>query len=89
MSKQLPKITLPESLLRLPDVLKISGLSRSSLYDRIRQRLFPKQVSLGGRAVAWPANEIAAVNAARIAGKSNDEVRQLVSELQIARKTAV
>lgn len=80
--------TQPQTLLRLPDVLSFSGLARSSLYARINHGLWPKPVNLGGRAVAWPANEIAAVNAARIAGKSNDEVRQLVSGLQDARKIA-
>lgn len=80
--------SLPQPLLRLRDVLSFSGLARSSLYIRIAEGLWPKPVSLGSRAVAWPANEISAVNAARIAGKSNDEVRQLVSELQAARKTA-
>ncbi len=80
--------TLPQTLLRLRDVISFSGLARSSLYARINHGLWPKPVSLGARAVAWPANEISAVNAARIAGKSNDEVRQLVSELQAARKNA-
>lgn len=79
---------LPQTLLRLRDVLSFCGLSRSSLYVRMEQGLWPKSVNLGGKAVAWPANEISAVNAARIAGKSNDEVRQLVFELEAARKTA-
>jgi len=37
---------------------------------------------------AWPAHEVAALNAARIAGKSNAEVRDLVVRLETARKTA-
>lgn len=77
----------PQALLRLRDVLSLCGLARSSLYARINNGLWPKPVSLGGRAVAWPANEIAAVNAARIAGKSNEEVRLIISELEAARKT--
>jgi prophage regulatory protein len=36
--------------------------------------------------VGWPANEVAALNAARIAGKSDDEIRQLVRKLEAARK---
>lgn len=78
--------TQPQALLRLRDVLSLCGLARSSLYARINHGLWPKPVNLGARAVAWPANEIKAVNDARIAGKSNDEVRQLISELEAARK---
>jgi prophage regulatory protein len=38
--------------------------------------------------VGWPDNEVAALNAARIAGKSESEVRELVVKLEAARKTA-
>ncbi len=79
---------IPQTLLRLPDVLSISGLARTSLYDRIKHGLWPKPVNLGGRAVGWPSNEVAAVIAARISGKTNDEIRHIISELQADRKNA-
>lgn len=72
-------------LLRRPKVQLASGLSRSTLYLRISQGLWTKPVSLGGRSVAWPENEIIALNAARIAGLSNDEVRALVKQLEASR----
>ena len=59
--------------------------SRSTIYLRIAQGLFTKPVSLGARAVGWPAREVAAINAARIAGKSDDEIRKLVQRLHTAR----
>ncbi len=75
------------SILRLPNVKAATGLPRSTIYLHISQGLFPKQITLGSAyAVGWPANEVAAVNAARIAGKSNDEIRELVVELEAARK---
>ena len=77
---------MTHTILRLPAVKSDSGLSRSTIYLRIAQGLWPKPVSLGGRAVGWPAEEVAAVNAARIAGKSNDEIRQLIAKLEIGRK---
>jgi prophage regulatory protein len=40
-------------ILRLSTVLDLIGLSRSSIYLRIAQGSFPKQVSLGARAVVW------------------------------------
>jgi prophage regulatory protein len=51
--------------------------------------LLTKPVSLGGRAVGWPACEVAALNAARIAGKSNADVRNLVAKLEAGREEAV
>jgi prophage regulatory protein len=46
------------TILRLPAVIKRTGLSRSSIYLRISQGEFPKAVSLGGRAVGWLEEEI-------------------------------
>jgi len=74
-------------ILRLPAVKASTGLSRSTLYLRIAQGVFPRPVSLGARAVGWPANEVAALNAARISGKSDSEIRDLVVKLEAARKT--
>ena len=79
---------MTHSILRLPAVKASTGLSRSTLYLRIAQGVFPRPVSLGARAVGWPANEVEALNAARIAGKSESEVRELVVKLEAARKTA-
>ncbi|QLA82510.1 AlpA family phage regulatory protein [Acidovorax sp. JMULE5] len=38
---------------RLTDVVRITALSRSSIYRRIAAGEFPPQVSLGGRATGW------------------------------------
>ena len=46
------------TILRLPDVKRSTGLSRSTIYLRITQGTFPKPVSLGGRAVGWLEAEI-------------------------------
>jgi prophage regulatory protein len=75
------------SILRLPAVKTSTGLARSTLYLRIAEGVFPHPVNLGGRAVGWPANEVAALNAARIAGKSNSEIHDLVVRLEKARRT--
>ena len=77
---------MTHSILRLPDVKASTGLSRSTIYLRITQGVFPHAVSLGGRAVGWPAHEVAALNAARIAGKPDAEIRALVAQLEAARK---
>ncbi len=74
------------TILRLPAVKAETGNSRSTHYLRIAQGLFTKPVSIGPRAVGWPAIEVAAINSARIAGKSDGEIRTLVLKLEAARK---
>lgn len=78
---------MTHTILRLPAIKTSTGLSRSTIYLRIEQGMFMKPVGLGGRAVGWPANEVAALNAARIAGKSDTEIRDLVTKLEASRKT--
>lgn len=80
---------MPHTILRIPATKSQSGYSRSTLYLRINQGLWTKQVSLGPRAVGWPANEVTALNAARISGKTDAEIRELVLKLEAARKVAV
>jgi prophage regulatory protein len=77
-----------QTLLRLPTVKAETGASRSTIYLRIQQGLWPKPVKLGPRSVAWPASEVAALNAARIAGMVDAEIRALVTRLEAARKSA-
>ena len=78
-----------EPILRRPRVEEAIGLSRSTIYLRVSQGLFTQPVSLGPRAVGWPAGEVSAINAARIAGKSDDEIRALVTQLHNARGVTV
>jgi prophage regulatory protein len=45
-------------LLRLSDVKKTTGLSKSSIYARIAEGTFPKQIPLGPRLVVWVESDI-------------------------------
>lgn len=76
------------TILRLPAVLRERGRSRSAHYMDIQQGLFTPPVPIGARAVGWPADELTVLNAARIAGKTDDEIRALVLKLEAARKVA-
>ena len=69
------------TILRLKKVLEVMGMSRSTLYLRIRQGLMTPPVKLGERSTAWPEYEVSAINAARIAEKSEEEIRELVAQL--------
>jgi predicted DNA-binding transcriptional regulator AlpA len=49
---------LQEALLRKHDVLKLTGLSNSTFYNRIKQGTFKQGVPMGPRLKGWPASEI-------------------------------
>lgn len=49
---------MENKILKLPKVKSLSGLSRSTIYNRISQNDFPKQVNLGGRSVGWVESEV-------------------------------
>ncbi len=49
---------LSETILRLPAVKAATGLSRSSIYQRVKLGTFPPPVPLGGKSVGWPESEI-------------------------------
>jgi prophage regulatory protein len=53
--------------IRLQDVKAATGLSRSSIYQFIKDGTFPEQIKLGTRAVAWQLSEIQAWIDSRIA----------------------
>ena len=76
------------TILRCKHVKNRTGLSRSTIYLRIQEGTFPKPINLGARAAGWPLTEVSAINAAaaRISGKSDIEIRALVSELEAGRK---
>ena len=76
------------TFLRLKKVMDAMGISRSTVYLRIRQGLMPPPVKIGERCSAWPNYEITAINAARLAQKSDNEIRELVAQLQRQRMTA-
>ena len=45
-------------ILRIKVVQRRTGLGRSTIYDRISKGTFPRQISLGARAVGWIDSEI-------------------------------
>lgn len=49
---------MSHTILRLPAVKQSTGLSRSTIYQRVADGGFPKPVSLGDRAVGWLEHEV-------------------------------
>jgi prophage regulatory protein len=73
-------------ILRLPAVkVKTGHRADASVYNAIRDGLFTSGVAIGRRSKGWPDYEVDAINAARIAGKSDDEIRELVKVLHAKR----
>lgn len=60
--------------LRLPEVKRACGCSRSAIYQKVKLGTFPKPYLLGPRAVGWLAEEIDAWIDLRIAASKG--VRQ-------------
>ena len=73
-------------ILRLPEVKRVLGhRADASVYNAIRAGLFTSGVAIGQRAKGWPDYEAQAIAAARIAGKSDDQIRELVKVLHAKR----
>lgn len=52
-----PRADAP-ALMRLKDVMRVSGLSRATLYRQVQAGTFPQPVKIGGRASAWVRHEV-------------------------------
>jgi len=48
----------PPALLRLPTVIRRTGLGRSTIYRMMAAKQFPRQVRIGARAVAWRQSDL-------------------------------
>lgn len=62
-----------EKILRLGAVLDKTGISRSSLYNMIKDGLFPKPVSIGIRSSGWIQSEVNAWIQERIIHRNYNE----------------
>ncbi len=54
-------------VLRLKDITKRVGISKTAIYQLIKQGDFPQSFSLGGRMVAWLETDIEAFIESRLA----------------------
>lgn len=78
---------LHSKIIRKPDVMALTNLSKSTLYNRIKDGLMPPSISLGARSVGFIASEINAVIDAMCQEQLPEFIKQLVKEL-IANRTA-
>lgn len=45
-------------LLRINDVMNLTGLPKSTIYLKVKNKEFPSQLPIGSRSVAWLESEI-------------------------------
>lgn len=45
-------------IIRLPEVMKTTGLARSTIYKKITEKTFPNQIPLGAKSVGWLETDI-------------------------------
>ena len=81
-------VTNQYAIIRRKLVESRTGYSRSTIYLKMSEGFLPSNIKMGANSVGWLEHEINAIIAARVAGKSDDEIKVLVSELEAARKLA-
>ncbi|GAC1030986.1 hypothetical protein thsps21_18130 [Pseudomonas sp. No.21] len=64
-------------LIRLKEVMRVTGLARSTVYKYIAEESFPKPVSLGERCVGWVDDEV------------QDWIMARIEERNVAQSTVV
>ena len=74
-------------LIRIGPLKKKMGFAaNSTVYDYVEKGLLTRPCKIGLRASAWPDHEADAINAARMADKTKDEIRELVKTLMEKRQ---
>lgn len=72
--------------LSLEDARRIMCMGKTTQYSAIKAGLLTKPITAFGRTQVIPRHELDAIMKARLAEKSNDEIRILVNSLHAARQ---
>ncbi len=78
-------INLPIALLSMDQLVKAVQLCRSHIYNLMRLGLFMRPVKISERRIVWLSTEVERWIEAKIAGKSDDEIKALVIQMQNSR----
>ena len=65
-------VSAPIRILRQPDVLARTGLSKSTIYQLIKDKQFKAPIKLGERAVGWLESDVEEFLAERIKASRPD-----------------
>ena len=72
---------IPVKIIRISDVMARTGLPKSSLYEKIKNKEITPPIAIGSRRVGWPSAEIDEINKALISGADSTAVKTLVVKL--------
>jgi prophage regulatory protein len=61
---------IPDRLLRMPEVQRLTGLRRSAIYEQMQRGTFPQSVKVGRRATTWSEAAIQGWIAERLKARS-------------------
>jgi prophage regulatory protein len=78
-------MTTQTKILRKTEVIDITGISNTGIFERTKAGLFPTKIPLGGRSVGYYEHEILAVLNAYAAGRTDEQIRELIT-LMIAKR---
>ena len=76
----------PVKIIKLSEVIVLSKLSKTSVYERVKHQLMPPPFSMGGRSAGYYEHEVNRVIAAMAAGYSDNEIKSLVKSFIEKRK---
>lgn len=73
----MPTTTPTNALIRLPEVMEMTGLKRTTIYRRVKAGTFPQSVGIGdsdarSAPIAWPLDEVQAWIEKRKAARTTD-----------------
>jgi prophage regulatory protein len=76
----------PKRFLRKAAVISMTGLSQSSIYEKMACNEFPRPVPLGAKAVAWIEDEILKWQVEKIANRDRlaDQRNSRIAEREVA-----
>jgi len=78
--------TQPERVLRAAELLSILSCAKSKLHKDVKDRVMTAPIRPSHRMAFWPESEVRIIQAARIAGKTPDELRAIVEQLHAKRQ---
>ncbi len=77
-----------DSMVRIGPAFRRLGVGRSAGYEQQAKGLLPRGIKVSERSAALLDSEIEAINTARAAGTSDDDLKKLVDRLHARRKAA-
>jgi len=72
---------VPVTIIRITDVMIRTGLPKSSVYEKVKNKEITPPIAIGARRVGWPSFEIDEINMALIAGLDSKAIKKLVVKL--------